>query len=386
MRKVTCYVIILVLSFMMACQKEVALNPEGPEIYEWEAPARLTHDIEQNIHTIEKLSGQTIEIEKEIGTAKNGKMIVLPENSADELQDAINTVGEKGLVVLMPGDHHESGTVTVSHRVTILGLPGAKILSGVQNTSVVSYVQPAIHILDASHTVVAGIQFIPTAGAEDGGTVLLIENADYVLTTLNKSIGFQFGIVLEQADFNRIIGNEIITTAQWPTLIEAHGVMVINGKNANLSYNHISNSFFGVWACDEGGLFKDNYMDNSYLGLILCNVPAASFTLPSGQAVGSQTPGTNWTVLKNQSDNHVFAGYLVIDGANNNVLTNNKASGNGAYDIELVGDSFRFGFLTPSSHDNVVNDAGQNLTIKDCGNNNTVNGGIAVDITVDPCF
>ena len=386
MRTLFFYALSFVFFILTACQQDAKIDAETQNDFEWEAPASLTDDVEQNIRIIERLTGQSIAFETETGTAKKPKIIFLPANSTDKLQHAVNTVGANGVVVLMPGNHYESGTVTLSHRVAILGFPGAKIHSGVQNTSVVSYVQPAIHILNASHTLVAGVSFVPSAGAEDGGAVFLIENSNHVLTALNKSQGFQFGVILEKSNYNHIVGNQIITTSLWPTLIEAHGITVINGKKANVRYNHISNSFFGVWACDEGGLFKDNYMDNSYLGLILCNVPAASFPLPSGQAVGSQTPGTKWTVVKNQSDNHVFAGYLVIDGANNNVLTNNKASGNGAYDIELVGDSYRFGFLTPSSYDNIVNDAGQNLTIKDCGNNNTVNGGNAVDITADPCF
>jgi hypothetical protein len=54
--------------------------------------------------------------------------------------------------------------------------------------------------------------------------------------------------------------------------------------------------------------------------------------------------------------------------------------------VELSGDSFRFGFLTPSSY-NCVFTAGSypNVKVKNCGNNNTVNGGILVDNALDPC-
>ncbi len=80
------------------------------------------------------------------------------------------------------------------------------------------------------------------------------------------------------------------------------------------------------------------------------------------------------------------AGYLVIDGANNNFLKDNNASNNGTYDIELTGDTFRFGFHTSKSFENkVVAGKFQNIRIKNCGENNTVKGGQLVDNSVDPC-
>ena len=70
----------------------------------------------------------------------------------------------------------------------------------------------------------------------------------------------------------------------------------------------------------------------------------------------------------------------------NNLLQANSASNNALYDIELTGDSYRFGFLTPRSHDNTVKAAPfGNLKIKNCGDNNVVMGGQLVDNTADPC-
>ena len=76
----------------------------------------------------------------------------------------------------------------------------------------------------------------------------------------------------------------------------------------------------------------------------------------------------------------------MIDGANNNTLENNNASNNGTYDFDLTGDTYRFGYLTPKSFNNKVN-AGQfqSVTIKNCGDNNTIVGGQLVDNNQDPC-
>ena len=69
--------------------------------------------------------------------------------------------------------------------------------------------------------------------------------------------------------------------------------------------------------------------------------------------------------------------YLVIDGANHNTLSNNQGGGSGEYDIELTALAFRFGLpeKLPASYDNIVN-VGRydDVTVKDCGDNNKVHG------------
>ena len=115
----------------------------------------------------------------------------------------------------------------------------------------------------------------------------------------------------------------------------------------------------------------------------LCNVPRG-YILPSGEVIGSLVPGAYWKVRNNTSTDNFTTGYLIIDGANNNVLENNKAARNGTYDVELTGDSYRYGFLTPKCFNNTVNVmAGQ--TVKNCGVNNSVNGGNLVNNATDPC-
>jgi len=108
--------------------------------------------------------------------------------------------------------------------------------------------------------------------------------------------------------------------------------------------------------------------------------------LPDGDVTGAEFSATQWLCKSNQVSDCFDANYIVIDGANKNVVMNNESSNPGTYDIELVGDSYRFGFLTPTSFDNTVIVGDDNLVVKDCGLNNTVIGGTLVDNATDPCF
>jgi len=115
----------------------------------------------------------------------------------------------------------------------------------------------------------------------------------------------------------------------------------------------------------------------NFIGIILCCVPDEGFTLPGGELVGSALSGTQWKATGNNATGNLDAGYLVIDGANNNLLVANNASNNGTYDIDLTADTYRFGFLTPASFENrVIAAPFANIRIKDCGNDNIISGGI----------
>jgi hypothetical protein len=175
----------------------------------------------------------------------------------------------------------------------------------------------------------------------------------------------------------------------WQTgqLANVFGIVVINGDKVRIVRNDVSNALFGVWPCDRDGSVLDNTFHENYIGLILCTVFDGDFVYPSGDNSGTDASTNHWRVIGNLSTGNLDAGYLVIDGANHNLLKDNDASNNGTYDIDLAGDSYRFGFLTPKSFDNTVK-AGlfQHVKIKNCGENNTVIGGQLVDNTQDPCF
>ena len=115
--------------------------------------------------------------------------------------------------------------------------------------------------------------------------------------------------------------------------------------------------------------------------------PSRLTPFPS-ETFGSPKPSTAWKVRNNKSQYNLDAGYLVIDGADSNFLQNNEGGNNGTLDIDLVGDSFRFGYLTPTSKNNKVMIGSHHTnTVKDCGLNNQVLGtAIIIDTAVEPCF
>jgi hypothetical protein len=121
--------------------------------------------------------------------------------------------------------------------------------------------------------------------------------------------------------------------------------------------------------------------------MILCDVPEGSFLLPGGAIIGSDVSGNHWLAAGNTATGNIYAGYMVIDGANNNLLINNAASGNGVYDMELLGATCLFGFPTPTSFNNkVVVGSHRNITINDFGSNNRIIGQITVTHNVSaPC-
>ena len=309
-------------------------------------------------------------------------IVVLPAGSTDALEDAILSAGEGGVVVVKAGMHTESETVSVPFSVRIVGEPGAMLEVDTEaSNSLPEVVEPALHILDADRTLIWGIH-IKTPSSATGSTGILIENSKHVVIAKNTIENHQFSVLIENGDHARIWKNEVIATTDGlgGALDRVHGIVVINGEKVHVVGNMITNAILGAWACDGPGKYMRNTTQGNVIGLILCKVPASLYRLPGGNLVGADFSGNHWLVAHNQSMNNFNVGYLVIDGANNNTLVNNDASGNTSYDIELTGDSERFNFFTPFSFENkVVAGMFQSISIKDCGVDNTVIGGQQVE-------
>jgi hypothetical protein len=161
----------------------------------------------------------------------------------------------------------------------------------------------------------------------------------------------------------------------------------INGDGVRVADNDVSNGLLGVFCSGSNGFFMHNDLRNNYVGMILCKVPAGSFMLPSGAVVGSDVSAKGWFVQGNSANDNFYSGYLVIDGANENLLVNNAGSGNAVYDLELLGETCLFGFSTPTSFNNtVVTGRSHHISINDFGLNNRIIGATTVthDISV-PC-
>jgi len=367
------------LLFTWSCQKETL------------APAPETVDESQflQLNTIDDLEAFDKLLENEASansrSSWHGKVVRVPKNSKNRLQKAIQDAGRFGLVLLEKGNHYEEETVLIEHPVYILGRRGAKLISDVRLVDEIGVVQPAIHVNNTTRVTIWGIQL--DARANGGGTGILVENSTKTVVSRSIINNFQAGIMLEHGNQTTMWRNNISITPRGlsENLALAFGITIINGDDARVIGNKITGGVFGIWACDRNGVAQENEAYGNLIGIILCNVPL-SIPLASG-LTGSEEPGNNWFTKNNYAHDNFDVGYLVIDGANNNTLIDNRGGNNARVDMELTMDTYRFGFLTPKSFENTVV-AGKypNLTIKDCGTDNVVNGGVQIDTGVDACF
>lgn len=312
------------------------------------------------------------------------RVIILPAGSVDALQNAVRAANG-GIVYVRAGEHHESGSVTIDRKVTILAEKGAVLIVNTQSTPPAIPVQPAIHVLNAPDTYISDIEIRPEGAV--GGTGVLIQNSPRTKVIKSKITNYQFSIILERSDASSIYFNTIVGSSAWLTgeLQQVHGIINVNGDKVRIISNDVSNCFFGIWPCSTNGLATSNYLHGNYIGLILCKVPEQALPLPDGTFIGAEKSSTNWLVTNNNAVGNFDVGYLTIDGANHNTLTNNFASNNVRVDYDFAGDSNRFGFFTPKCFNNTAYIKRGN-TVKDCGDNNTITGGVRIDTNAVPCF
>lgn len=323
--------------------------------------------------------------------AAHPKTVELAANSVDELQAKITAAGPGGTVLIKAGAHRENSTVTITHPVTLRGESGAGLFSGiVPDLALPAVVIPAIHVLGTREVTITGLSFAPASellGFPVANCAVLIENSSSVHVVDNQISAFRMGILIQHGDHTLVQGNIIQTSHLWTTLppIMASpyiGIFSLNGQHNRIVGNQVSQSLFGIFGNDLHGQIRGNTSVGNYVGIILCN--AQPLFVVSGQQVGAEHPSTYWHVEGNDSSHNALVGYLVIDGANHNVLNNNSASGNGWVDLHLVGntDFFGVGIVFPASYNNLVTiGSAKGLSVLDCGDQNTVVG----DATVVPC-
>ena len=351
--------------------------------------AAVPQDVLQDIARLKKIAAAGDHGVRFYSQSNSGHgPVVVPAGSVDALAAAIASAGPGGIVILAQGVHTEHSSVGISRRVSIVGETGAVLESGVTHSNdAPTVVRPALYVHDVEGVTVWNLTMKPTGTV--GGTAILLENAPRTTVGWNSISDFQFSVLLQNADASTLIGNTIVVNPGWlggdPG--ECDGIININGSGVRIVNNDVSGGLLNVFCCGADGYYMLNSAHGGFVGMILCRVPAGSLQLPSGAVVGAEVPGKNWLVQGNDGSNNFYTGLMVIDGANHNRLVNNAGSGNGTYDVELLGATCLFGFETPTSFDNtMVIGPHPNLTINDFGQNNTIIGGNTVTHNISaPC-
>jgi len=296
-------------------------------------------------------------IGNEASAATRGQTIKV-QPGTNQLQNIINNASAGTTIKLRPGSHIEDNTLVINHEVHLRGYDDASlILNGEMGLAIIEADDVSIKDLTITTTnnSVLGI------GVEDS------EDFEFKRNVMNE---FLVAIVLEQAYKASITENTVVGIDQ----VDGLGIVAMNGERVSIRYNTVSGSAFGVWACDKNGRVYNNEFYNNWMGLILCKVPPGSFspffTIGNG---GADFPCTEWKAKRNYSHDNVW-GYVVIDGAKDNILSGNEAADNSFIDLELMDETFNlFAELTPGSFTNTVF-AGE-LDYIDCGEDNKIYGG-----------
>jgi nitrous oxidase accessory protein NosD len=371
MRRPRILVVPLIATLLFGCGRQTPLSPNTSE------PSAIAPIDLSELHRIERrpLAG--------VGA----KVVEVPAGSANALAAALAAAGPNGTVVLKSGVHTESGTVEISQTVTLAGETGAVLESATSPVLAPGQpVQPALWVHGAANVVIRDIEMRPASAI--GGCGVLLHNAANASVFGDTIHDVQYGVILEQADRAKMWSNRIACSTGWLTgaIPEALGITVVNGIQALIANNQVSGALFGIWPCDDGGKVLGNKASGCLEGIIFCKVPAWSFKLPDGSLSGTAQSTVHGLAQGNETFGNFADGILAIDGAHDSRIVDNNSHDNAAYDVELSGDSFRFGFLTPSCF-NCTFTAGSypNVKIKNCGNNNNVNGGVLVNNAVDPC-
>lgn len=379
--------VVVILLIIQACQRE-SITDQQTLIQDFSSTEETLQFLAQHhpeVYNSAEMERLNTMLAEPVQTRGNGATVEVEAPSENALQAAIEEAGEGGTVVLKAGEHKITNMVTIGHETHLTGETNAVL--EITNTPLVSetdIIIPGLYIHGGDKTSITRLNI--KAGGGLGGTAILVRNSSNVVIEKCKLENFQFSIINEYGDKLKVTRNEVNSSSEWQTgaLPIALGITNINGKNVIINNNKVFNSFFGIWCCDENGVSMGNETFGCYLGQILCKVPPA-YPLFDGTIMGSDQSANRWLQMNNYSHNNIFVGYLAIDGAHDNFIVGNKTAENGMYDMELTGDTERFGFLTPKAYNNTVY-VTPDFIVKDCGENNKVVGGKKVDTSVDACF
>ncbi len=313
--------------------------------------------------------------------------VVVPARSRNALADAVQEAGPYGTVLMKSGPHTEDEMVTISTPVRIIGEEGAYIVTESEPTDALldAPVRPLIYVRGAPQTVIEGVSF--RAQPERGNTAVLVHESPRTQIRSTRIQNFQFGIVAVGSDQIRLFDNQVWGFPLGPQEDLLTFGMVVSCRWAQLKGNQVSGFQAGIVCGDRRGLAYLNTVVNCRTGFLLLS--PKGLRLPNNTFLGYGSPPANqWIVTSNTAAGGLW-NYLLIDGAHSNWLYQNASADAQLYDVELAGESDRFGPLHPEgSFGNFVVSIGPfgGQRVKPCGKGNTVYGGQLVDTTTDPCF
>ena len=316
---------------------------------------------------------------------------VIPAGSVDVLQQAINDICEEGVIYLKAGIHTENNTININKPVKIIGetdavlrIQSPALQLGSDGTLLA--MTPALHVLNAPNTLIQDLTVQPLG--TEGGAAIVFENSPGSAAMRNNMSGFQSNILIEQSDRVTVMFNKIVSRTPWGLSMQpvAFGILNVNGKSTYISDNDISGALWAIFVSDLWGTIERNNLHDNNFGINVCGFRAA-YTLPNGTIPAKVESAGGWKVRNNTITDNMNTGILVIDGSHNNILENNNLSGNNVQDVELTSTTSRNGFVAEASFDNtVIAGSYGTILIKDCGDNNTIVGGVLVDTAATPCF
>ena len=322
--------------------------------------------------------------------------------SVNTLAAAIASAGPGGTVILQTGLHSESGEVVVTFPVNIISEDGAILETATSPTvgPVALAITAALHFKGAPGSTVRGVWFRPPAGTT-GNCGVILEDSPGAKVLHNRMTALQYGVFVQRADYAVIHGNtlSISTDGLLGLLPDTEGIISNAGEHVQVTDNQVSGALFGIFASGRSGTLAGNTLTGNFYGIFTCHnydIDPFYYTFSGSPQFGPQ-PATAWEVHNNTVHGNGW-GIIVTDGSHQNLIWDNKASRNGdpliwgtlGYDVELTGDTTRWGFPASAGYDNhvVQNGEGQKIVVKDCGNGSTVegNGVSLVDTAKDPCY
>ena len=374
MRSYPIFLLALVAFLFVACEKDTLKTTDNDDFQQYmnEADQKLAEAdalLAQDLYVSERTPG------------------VLPAGSVDGLAEAIEEVGPFGTVLVESGMHYETGTVKITFPVKIIGEYGAIIQSTTAPNADFPYtLDPAIYLDHAKQVQIEGLHFVPDLATGQGGTAILVSNSDRAYIRDNDFTAYFQAVLVHASDFVRIHYNraEGLYTEGFDNF-NSWGFSVMSGKSAYLRGNVAEDFSAGYFVSDENGILYKNTSTGGLQGFFHCTYPEGIIQLPDETPIKAELSARNWQVISNTAQD-ASTGYLVIDGANNCKLINNKAINNSVYDFEFAGPTDRYGVLIPTSFENYFLTGGRDVTVKDCGVDNIIRGGKLVDNTQDPCI